>query len=84
MPYIHYSGEGCNDSQIHTIDEFLNIMTHAPGHYHEMKSLGFYMEYKNYNLPADFDKFTLNDWLDYTGAVYYDGRNGGSATANKT
>ena len=76
MPYIHYSGIGCNDSQIHTIDEFLNIMTHAPGHYDEMKSLGFYMEYKNYDLPADFDKFTLEEWLDYTGAVYYDGEPG--------
>jgi len=90
MPYIHYSGIGCNDSQKHTIDEFLNIMTHAPGHYYEMKSLGFYMEYKNYDLPVDFDKFTLEEWLDYTGAVYYEGepvsvgRNGVSATANKT
>ncbi len=73
MPYIHYSGIGCNDSQKHTIDEFLNIMTHAPGHYYEMRLLGFDMEYKNYDLPADFDKFTLEEWLDYTGAVYYEG-----------
>jgi len=70
MPYIYYSGIGCNNSQNHTTDEFLNIMKYAPEHYYEMKLLGFHMEYKDYDLPTDFDKFSLNDWLDYTGAIY--------------
>ena len=72
MHYIYYSGIGCNNLQKHTIDEFLNIMKDAPEHYYEMKNLGFYMEYKDYHLPDDFDKFSLEDWLDYTGAVYHE------------
>ena len=70
MSYIRYSGIGCNNNEIHTIDEFLNIMTHAPQHYNEMTLLDFNMEYKNYRLPNDFILFTLDDWLDYTGAIY--------------
>jgi len=30
------------------------------------------MEYKNYILPADFINFTLEDWLNYSGAEYHD------------
>jgi hypothetical protein len=71
MPYIVYNGIGANKSEIHTIEEFLNIMTSAEGHYYEMSSLGFDMEYKNYLLPTDFIKFTLEEWLDYSGAIYY-------------
>ena len=29
-------------------------------------------EYKKYLLPDDFIKFTLEEWIDYTGAEYYD------------
>jgi len=72
MPYIFYSGIGANQSEIHTVEEFLNIMTNASIHYYEMIQLGFDMEYKNYVLPNDFIKFTLDDWLNYTGAKYYD------------
>jgi hypothetical protein len=36
-----------------------------------MTSLGFEMEYKNYLLPNDFTKFTLEEWIDYSGATYY-------------
>ena len=71
MPYIVYSGIGANHSEIHSIEEFLNIMKSAEGHYYEMSSLGFDMEYKNYLLPTDFIKFTLEEWLDYSGAIYY-------------
>ena len=46
-------------------------MKSAEGHYYEMSSLGFDMEYKNYLLPTDFIKFTLEEWLDYSGAIYY-------------
>ncbi len=71
MPYIRYSGIGSNNNEIHTIGEFLNIMTYAPQHYNEMTFLDFNMEYKDYRLPNDFILFTLDDWLDYTGAIYY-------------
>jgi hypothetical protein len=36
-----------------------------------MTSLGFDMEYKNYLLPDDFTKFTLEEWIDYSGATKY-------------
>jgi hypothetical protein len=35
-----------------------------------MTSLGFDMEYKNYLLPDDFIKFTLEEWIEYTGATH--------------
>jgi hypothetical protein len=72
MPYIVYSGVGANISEIHSVEEFLNIMKGADSHYYEMSFYGIDMEYKNYMLPSDFVKFTLEEWLDYTGAVYYD------------
>jgi hypothetical protein len=72
MAFIHYSGIGCKESEIHSIQEFLDIMKHAPSHYYEMTSLGFDMEYKTYLLPDDFINFTLEEWIDYTGAEYYE------------
>ena len=72
MTYIVYSGIGAKETEIHSIEEFLNIMKNASFHYYEMTSLGFDMEYKKYLLPADFTKFTLEEWLDYSGATYYD------------
>ncbi len=74
MPFIHYSGIGAKESEIHSIEEFLNIMNHPDSlsYYYEMISLGFDMDYKNYLLPDDFTKFTLAEWIDYSGAIYYD------------
>jgi hypothetical protein len=72
MPYIVYNGIGANESEIHSVEEFLTIMKHANTHYYEMSSYGFDMEYKNYVLPADFEKLTLEEWLEYTGAIYYE------------
>ena len=70
MPYILYTGIGAKESEIHSIEEFLNIMKNASLHYYEMTSLGFDMEYKNYLLPDDFIKFTLEEWIEYTGATH--------------
>jgi hypothetical protein len=72
MPYIFYSGIGAKESEIHSIEEFLNIMKYASFHYYEMTSLGLEMEYKNYLLPDDFINFTLEEWIEYSGATYYD------------
>ena len=71
MSYIVYSGIGAKESEIHSIEEFLNITKNASTHYYEMTSLGFDMEYKNYLLPDDFTKFTLEEWIDYSGATKY-------------
>jgi len=71
MPYIFYTGIGAKESGIHSIEEFLDIMKNASTHYYEMTSLGFEMEYKNYLLPNDFINFTLEEWIEYTGATYY-------------
>ena len=72
MPYIHYSGMGANETEIHSVEEFLNIMNHPESYkpYYEMTSFGVNMEYKKYSLPDDFIKFTLEDWIDYSGAKY--------------
>jgi hypothetical protein len=72
MPYIVYTGIGAKESEIHSIEEFLNITKNASSHYYEMTSLGFDMEYKNYLLPDDFVKFTLEELIEYSGATYYD------------
>ena len=72
MSYIHYSGIGAKETELHSIEEFLNIMKHASPHYYEMTSLGFDMEYKNYLLPNDFTQFTLEEWMDYSGATQCD------------
>jgi hypothetical protein len=74
MPYIAYSGIGANESEIHSIEEFLDIMHHPDNHshYYEMTAYGVDMEYKNYFLPDDFIKFTLEEWIDYSGAKYYE------------
>jgi hypothetical protein len=69
MPYICYTGIGAKESGIHSIEEFLNITKNASSHYYEMTSLGFEMEYKNYLLPDDFTKLTLEEWIDYSGAT---------------
>ncbi len=74
MPYIAYSGIGANESEIHSIEEFLDIMHHPDNHshYYVMRAYGVDMEYKNYFLPDDFIKFTLEEWIDYSGAKYYE------------
>ena len=47
MPYIMYSGIGSNESEIHTVNEFLNIMKSedALNHYYEMSSYGGDMDW---------------------------------------
>jgi len=73
---IFYSGIGSKPNGIHTEDEFLEIMKkhfaykewrhelehcNAEDHY----QLG---KFKGYILPDDFIFFSLEDWLDYSGA----------------
>jgi hypothetical protein len=67
-----YNGVGAKESEIHSIEEFLDIMKNASSHYYVMTSNGIDMEYKNYLLPDDFERFTLEEWIEYSGAEYYD------------
>ena len=74
MPYVYYTGFGAmRPNGIHSVEEFLGMMrTNATAFYHVSRAQGFDMEYKNYMLPEDFPRFTLQDWVDYVGAEYYD------------
>ncbi len=64
-----YKGIGCNSTHIHTETEFLNIMKKefTDKDWSE-KAFHYQLEYKNRILPDDFVSFTLDDWLDYSGA----------------
>ena len=74
MPYVYYTGFGAaRKSGFHSVDEFLQIMqTNAVPFYCVRTAQGFNMEFKNYMLPEDFGRFTLQEWLEYTGAEYYE------------
>lgn len=74
---IRYSGIGCNKNFIHTEEEFLKIMEQeltnkswdqilkeiTPGYIH------YQLDFNGRNLPYEFKFFTLDDWIDYSGAV---------------
>jgi hypothetical protein len=73
---IYYTGIGSKDSGVHTLMEFINIMLmeflikkdwdkelrDTPRHMHHQ------LNFKDWELPEDFVCFTLEDWLEYSGA----------------
>jgi len=73
---IYYRGIGSNEDGIHTIMEFINIMLmefivkkdwdkeirETPRILHHQ------LNFKNWILPEQFVCFTLDDWLEYSGA----------------
>jgi hypothetical protein len=65
---ILYTGIGCNKTGIHTVNEFLNIMntefTHKTGNTNSP------VFFNGFILPDDFVFFTLQDWIEYSGANY--------------
>jgi hypothetical protein len=74
--YVYYDGIGSNPNGIHTQSEFLKIMndnfTHRiwsdvlsviPREFHPS------LQYKDWILPDDFFMFSLDDWIDYSGAI---------------
>jgi len=72
---IYYTGIGCKMSGYHTIDEFLNIMKKEFTHKdwkHELtifsRETHYQLQFKNWVLPDDFIFFSLDDWLEYSGA----------------
>lgn len=70
---IHYDGIGADKSGIHTEERFLEIMKHE-FEYKKWKDNCIYenaiqLNFKDWVLPDDFWFFTLDDWIDYSGAV---------------
>ncbi len=61
---IYYTGIGAKPGGVHTPDEFVRIMMST------IDSVDHPNEWKGYELPYDFDNFTVNDWVEYSGASY--------------
>lgn len=67
---IYYSGIGCKKNELHTEQEFLNIMkTHFMWkNWNKEISWPAQLQFKDWVLPDDFIFFTLEDWIEYAGA----------------
>ena len=82
---ILYGGIGCNKSGEHTEEEFLAIMkneftTHnwaaeidvindLAEELEVMPPKHYQLDFKDWVLPDDYIFFTLNDWIEYSGAI---------------
>lgn len=71
---IYYTGIGRSDNKKYfTEEEFLHIMnaefTNKTVFSDEQLDFG------EWNLPADFGRFTLSDWIEYSGAVMKNNKN---------
>ena len=74
--YILYDGDGSRSDNIHTKKEFIKIMerTYIDCKWDfDMPDTGvrviYTVVYKNWSLPSDFVFFSLDDWMEYTGAL---------------
>jgi hypothetical protein len=73
---ILYDGIGSNPSGEHTEEEFLKIMSKEFTHKNwsttlkriERREEHDQFVFKDWILPDDFVFFTLNDWIEYSGA----------------
>ena len=72
---ILYTGIGANPSEIHTESEFLSIMNREFTYKNWMLDLlrvprerPYQLRFKDWILPDEFICFTLEDWLEYSGA----------------
>jgi len=77
MYKVLYNGIGANESGEHSVEHFLEIMARHFTYKNwtddiiykvSGKNNHYQLQFKNYNLPDDFKLFTLDDWLDYSGA----------------
>lgn len=68
---IFYTGIGSTKSD-HTEEEFLTIMknefTDKNWENETPKERNLCLLYKEWDLPNDFSRFTLIDWMEYSGA----------------
>lgn len=76
-PTILYDGLGSNGKTVHTVSEFLAIMAaeftnkdwSADILYNLVGKAGDHrLQFDGWDLPAQFPLFTLEDWLEYSGA----------------
>ena len=67
---IFYSGIGCKKDYNHTEKEFLDIMnkTMTWKDWNNDISWPAQLKFKDWKLPDDFIFFTLQDWIEYSGA----------------
>lgn len=70
---IYYTGIGAKPDGKHTEAEFLAIMNREVAHrqwgtYNRALDIAGKLKFKDWILPDDFVFFTLNDWLEYSGA----------------
>lgn len=76
MVKVLYNGIGASESGFHTVKEFLEIMNREFTNknwsidpvYIILRGNHYQLQYKDWNLPDDFKKFRLSDWIDYSGA----------------
>ena len=68
---IYYSGIGCKKSEIHTEQEFLDIMKKefVFKDWNKDESWPAQLQFKDWVLPDDFIFFTLNEWIEYSVAI---------------
>lgn len=76
---ILYSGIGCNITEEHTVEEFLNIMNREYTFRNWRLELlkypreyNYQLQFKDWILPNEFVLFTLDDWIEYSGAEIVD------------
>ncbi len=76
---IFYTGIGCNKTGEHSVTEFLNIMDREITNKNWKQELEilpreqhYQLQFKDWILPDDFIFFTLNDWIEYSGAEIVD------------
>ena len=79
---VLYTGIGSNESGEHSLQEFLNIMySQFTNRYWTENEREYYysipqLTFKRFKLPEEFIYFTVQDWLEYSGAsVVYTGNN---------
>lgn len=72
---IYYTGIGCNKTEQHTENEFLNIMNREFTHKSWKNEFAknprqccLQLQFKDRILPDDFIFFTLAEWIEYSGA----------------
>jgi len=72
---IFYTGIGCHESGHHTEEQFLDIMKREFTHKTSRCELAaiprehhYQLQFKDWVLPDDFVFFTMNDWIEYSGA----------------
>lgn len=75
---IYYSGIGAEEKNIFAEDEFVKLMKHLYiiKDLCKEKNLDYTIEYVRRDkpailLPEGYNIFTLEDWLDYSGAMRY-------------